>query len=356
MPTQLPASAITNQIQPCSEPEAIPARNAPILHPKPSRAPIPIAHRQWRHRQAARRRPSLPPQPAAKRRQKAGTKHHAEIHQAADIGKHRMFKRALRPGPLPEGEILDRQAERRGDLRPPQGKTEGDAPRMSRQREDQPAQAGDHRRAGKQPARHRLPAATADHIEAPANRRDQQQVQRCPRTIRGTAANRHLPERAPAKRRRQQEGAEKRAENEEGKRHHHPAGPAAEAEQHAGTAAIGKLHADPEDEGTHEKRGRNRRERSAGIQPQRACRDEDKRTKPDQQEMRGKPHCLAVDDPAPPGRGEPVLKPDEHRAKRRAKREQADAAHTRVERHEPGQPQPGKAEKQHHRPFGAGRS
>ena len=41
-PTQLPAIAIANQIQPWSEPDAMPARNAPILHPKPSRAPIPI--------------------------------------------------------------------------------------------------------------------------------------------------------------------------------------------------------------------------------------------------------------------------------------------------------------------------
>src|SRR5688572_13097249 len=41
MPTQHPASAIANQIQPCSEPEPTPPINAPILQPKPSRAPQP---------------------------------------------------------------------------------------------------------------------------------------------------------------------------------------------------------------------------------------------------------------------------------------------------------------------------
>src|SRR5262245_36719126 len=43
MPTAQPASAAANQIQPCSEPDATPPTNAPMLQPKPSRAPHPIS-------------------------------------------------------------------------------------------------------------------------------------------------------------------------------------------------------------------------------------------------------------------------------------------------------------------------
>src|SRR5215468_12289597 len=43
MPIVQPASAAANQIQPCSEPEATPPTNAPMLQPKPSRAPQPIS-------------------------------------------------------------------------------------------------------------------------------------------------------------------------------------------------------------------------------------------------------------------------------------------------------------------------
>ena len=42
MPKTLPARASANHIHPCRLPDAVPARNAPILHPKLSRAPIPI--------------------------------------------------------------------------------------------------------------------------------------------------------------------------------------------------------------------------------------------------------------------------------------------------------------------------
>src|SRR6202008_1229425 len=44
MPTQQPASAAANQIQPCKEPDATPPTKAPILQPKPSRAPQPISN------------------------------------------------------------------------------------------------------------------------------------------------------------------------------------------------------------------------------------------------------------------------------------------------------------------------
>src|SRR3954469_12475294 len=43
MPIMHPPSAAPNQIQPCSEPEATPPRNAPMLQPKPMRAPHPIS-------------------------------------------------------------------------------------------------------------------------------------------------------------------------------------------------------------------------------------------------------------------------------------------------------------------------
>src|SRR4029079_13917281 len=43
MPIRQPGRAARNQIQPCSEPEAIPPTKAPILQPKPSRAPHPIS-------------------------------------------------------------------------------------------------------------------------------------------------------------------------------------------------------------------------------------------------------------------------------------------------------------------------
>src|SRR5271169_6633538 len=50
MPIRQPGSAAANQTQPCSEPEATPPTKAPMLQPKPSRAPQPI---------------SRPPMPAA---------------------------------------------------------------------------------------------------------------------------------------------------------------------------------------------------------------------------------------------------------------------------------------------------
>jgi len=43
MPKKLPARASANHIHPCRLPDAVPARNAPILHPKLSRAPMPIS-------------------------------------------------------------------------------------------------------------------------------------------------------------------------------------------------------------------------------------------------------------------------------------------------------------------------
>src|SRR5215470_13770215 len=42
MPTRQPGKAARNQIQPCSEPEATPPTKAPMLQPKPRRAPHPI--------------------------------------------------------------------------------------------------------------------------------------------------------------------------------------------------------------------------------------------------------------------------------------------------------------------------
>src|SRR5215831_18263076 len=42
MPTAQPPSAAANQIQPCSEPDATPPTNAPMLQPNPRRAPQPI--------------------------------------------------------------------------------------------------------------------------------------------------------------------------------------------------------------------------------------------------------------------------------------------------------------------------
>src|SRR5580704_14294293 len=44
MPALLPNSAAANQIQPCSDPEATPPTKAPILQPKPRRAPQPISN------------------------------------------------------------------------------------------------------------------------------------------------------------------------------------------------------------------------------------------------------------------------------------------------------------------------
>ena len=43
MPIAHPPSAAANHIQPCSEPEATPPTNAPMLQPKPIRAPHPIS-------------------------------------------------------------------------------------------------------------------------------------------------------------------------------------------------------------------------------------------------------------------------------------------------------------------------
>src|SRR5262249_840568 len=42
MPMAHPPSAAANQIHPCSDPDATPPTKAPILQPKPSRAPQPI--------------------------------------------------------------------------------------------------------------------------------------------------------------------------------------------------------------------------------------------------------------------------------------------------------------------------
>src|ERR1044072_9687256 len=43
MPIAQPPSAAPNQIQPCSEPDATPPTKAPMLQPKPMRAPHPIS-------------------------------------------------------------------------------------------------------------------------------------------------------------------------------------------------------------------------------------------------------------------------------------------------------------------------
>src|ERR1043166_7047166 len=42
IPIRQPPSAAANQIQPCSEPDATPPKKAPMLQPKPMRAPQPI--------------------------------------------------------------------------------------------------------------------------------------------------------------------------------------------------------------------------------------------------------------------------------------------------------------------------
>src|SRR5262245_17630130 len=52
MPSRQPGIAAKSQIQPCSEPEATPPTKAPMLQPKPIRAPQPISN---------------PPMPAASR-------------------------------------------------------------------------------------------------------------------------------------------------------------------------------------------------------------------------------------------------------------------------------------------------
>src|SRR5688572_24855141 len=44
MPTAQPPSAAANHTQPCSEPDATPPTKAPMLHPKPMRAPQPISN------------------------------------------------------------------------------------------------------------------------------------------------------------------------------------------------------------------------------------------------------------------------------------------------------------------------
>src|SRR5882757_8439704 len=43
MPIMQPGSAATNHTQPCSEPDAMPPMKAPMLQPKPRRAPHPIS-------------------------------------------------------------------------------------------------------------------------------------------------------------------------------------------------------------------------------------------------------------------------------------------------------------------------
>ena len=106
---QAAGSAAANQIQPCSEPDATPPTKAPMLQPKPSRAPQPI---------------SRPPIAAAssdfagghggarERLRGGGRRHraedHAEVGQARRVGQDRIGERALRARPLPEfraGEI-----------------------------------------------------------------------------------------------------------------------------------------------------------------------------------------------------------------------------------------------------------
>ena len=160
--------------------------------------------------------------------------------------------------------MLDRHAQRRGDLRPPEGKAEGHAPGMSGQGKDKPAQDGDDDGPGDQPPRHRFTTA-ARQPEEPATRQcDQRQIDAGSGQCIAGNANRHLAKRAPFKGGRQKKGSEKRAEYEEGKRHHHPARPAAKAEQDARSTAIRKLHADAEDERADDQRDRYRRHRTGG--------------------------------------------------------------------------------------------
>ena len=153
-----------------------------------------------------------------------------------------------------------------------------------------------------------------------------------------------MAKRAPRQRCRQHEGSQKRAENEERKGHHHAAGPAAEAEQHAGPAAIGKLHADAEKERADDQRDRYRGDRSRRIQPHCRRAKKDKGAQADQQEMRGQPHRLAAGEKPPPGRCEPVLKAEKDSPQRAAKGKQGHTPPACVQRHQSGKDKPGNAD------------
>ena len=200
----------------------------------------------------------MPPQAATDGGKQTSTDHHADIHQAADIGKHGMGQRTLWPGPLPEGKIADRHTKTSRNLGAPQGKAKGNSPRVAGNDEDKPAQHRDDNTADQHLSRRCLATPPPQRVERRANGRDQSHIDHKARAITGVASNGHLAKRAPAKRRRQQKRAKKRAENEKRKRHKHPAGTAPEAEQHARPAPVRQLHANAEYEGADDQRNRHR--------------------------------------------------------------------------------------------------
>ena len=230
-------------------------------------------------------RPVLTTQSASRGRHRASPEDHPDIHEAADIRQHRMLQRPARSRPLPEGKAVNRHAKRGGDLRAPQGKAECHAPGMARNREYKPAQNRNHQRREDQLARHRFAAPSSKVVKHPAHQRDQTQIRDDANRRTGAAGNRHLAKRTDMDDRGKKKGAEKRPQNEEGKRHQHAARPAPEAEQNAGPAAIGELHANPEQKGPDDKRHRNRGHGSSRTQADQPGRQNHQRDKPDQQEV-----------------------------------------------------------------------
>ena len=153
MPTRHPGSAARNQSQPCSDPEATPPTNAPMLQPNPRRAPQPI---------------SSPPIAAANSDFNGGHGAVAKGLLAAaaamapnsipksvrlDVSESTDFRKCpLGPGPLPESHMRQIEAKCGGSFCAPNGEGECHAPWVTAGNKNRDAQKPDDNSAYDIPA------------------------------------------------------------------------------------------------------------------------------------------------------------------------------------------------------------
>ena len=238
MPIMQPGSAAANHTQPCSEPDATPPTNAPILQPKPMRAPHPI---------------NSPPMAAAASDFNGGHGLRANGALAAAA--------AMAPRIMPNGNRADDDPARRRER--------GAAPTRNRNRAE---------RGNGQARPGRRETAPGAEIIRGKNRIDAAKPEEC----------------------RQVEAAEDAAGDEQRQRDQHAAGAAADGVECARAATVGELHADAEYKRSDDQRRPDRRNGATEAGHQRRDRNDDGRGNTDQQQPAEKAIGLPAHDQPPP--------------------------------------------------------
>ena len=177
-----PASAAANQTQPCSEPEATPPTKAPMLQPKPSRAPQPISSPPSAAAASdLQRRPGRARERLGGGGRGHGAEDHAEIGQARGVAQDRVRASArLGPGHCQNSAPERSKPSERGELGAPHREAEGHAPRMAAGGEHGDREQPDHDRADHdaRAARHRAPRRRATARSRRGREREARQRQR----------------------------------------------------------------------------------------------------------------------------------------------------------------------------------